>query len=346
MFLINMVKYMYKGDVKMKIRSVISKAVLNFKSNTTNTPPTSKTSGVSGVLTGINNSGNKEVENMVITNKVNKSIGDIIDYPTNLTKALTVGDSKSMKWLIEEAGKSQAATGKYPWTSYFNYMEKLKPSSGTPRQDLKGKIYDVKAFNKHIKDNVDLAGRGTRNGVVSSAKSLIVDYALITGNKLRYDQPERQAPNTEGIVNENFYLDCSSFIAWTMYNGGYKVPVEFNPLHGDYLSYTGSFVKWANNDTNDGDDRYAGHLAPVTDNSGKPGDLLVRHVYDPVTGEDTFDGHIVMIMDSYDNGYICAEFGSPTTGGRLRDRSISELKTNGYQLIDMEDYYNNPDNKR
>ncbi len=332
-----MVKYMYKGDVKMKIRSVISKAVLNFKSNTTNTPPTSKTSGVSGVLTGINNSGNKEVENMVITNKVNKSIGDIIDYPTNLTKALTVGDSKSMKWLIEEAGKSQAATGKYPWTSYFNYMEKLKPSSGTPRQDLKGKIYDVKAFNKHIKDNVDLAGRGTRNGVVSSAKSLIVDYALITGNKLRYEMSSaRQLPNTDGIVNEDFYLDCSSFTSWAIYNGGYKLPVDLNSAAtgNEYISNTISYKKWANDDINDGDSRYSGHLKNVDSSTGKPGDLLVT------------DAHIVMIVDTTKDGYMCAEFGSPTTGGRLRDRSISELKTKGYQLIDMEDYYNNPDNKR
>lgn len=201
-------------------------------------------------------------------------------------------------------------------------------SNDNPNVDLGATSFkNVENFNQYIKDNINSAGYGTRAGVVAAGLSLISGYNFATGKRLRYSQPLRQvntATNSvdqEGIVNENFYLDCSSFAWWSLYNGGFKIPV--NSTNQLYTAYTGNQEAWAKN---------TGNLK--SSENGKPGDFLIN------------SGHIVLIVGNYDGGYYCAEFSNPSSGAQITKRSFSELNNLGYNLMDMESYYSDSNNVR
>lgn len=198
---------------------------------------------------------------------------------------------------------------------YYNLSEAAIVSPNTPDIDLASTEYEtIDGFNEYIKTQVNSAGYGTRAAVVAAGIALIGDYIKATGKRLRYSQDGRQGENQEGIAKTNFYLDCSSFAWWAVYNGGFKQP-----------SYpqTGSQTTWAQG---------KGYLKSV--DAGQAGDFLIN------------SGHIVMIIGSYDDGYYCAEFKGRAYGGLITQRSYSSLSLSGYSLIDMEDYYNNVDNVR
>ena len=163
--------------------------------------------------------------------------------------------------------------------------------------------------------------------MVAAGLTLISGYNFATGKRLRYSQPLRQVNITtnsvdqEGIVNEKFYLDCSSFAWWALYNGGFKIPVDSsNKL---YTAYTGNQEAWARN---------TGNLKSYE--NGQPGDFLIN------------SGHIVLIVGNYDGGYYCAEFSSPSSGAQITKRSFSDLNNLGYSLMDMESYYSDSNNVR
>lgn len=196
--------------------------------------------------------------------------------------------------------------------NYYQASEGATESTNKPEADLSQTEYlTVDGFNQHIKSSVENAGYGTREGVVAAGVSLVGDYILATGKRLRYDQYRlggRQGPDTEGITNQNFYLDCSSFAWWAVYNGGFKTP-----------SYPQTLVQmgWA---------RGINSLKSV--DSGQPGDFLVS------------PAHIVLIIGIYEGGYYCAEFSSWGVGAKITKRNISSLSNSSYALIDMERYYN------
>ena len=207
----------------------------------------------------------------------------------------------------------------------YNTSQNASVTEQNPAEDLGATSFQtVDNFNQYIKDNVDVAGYGTRAGVVAAGLSLISGYNFATGKRLRYSQPYRQAQIQEGIVNQNFYLDCSSFAWWALYNGGFKIPT--NSSGYQYSPYTGDQISWARN-TNS--------LKPV--NTGKPGDFLIYH-------QSQARAHIVLIVGNYDDGYYCAEFSSPKNGAVVSKRSYEDLTYNGYQVMDMEEYYSNPEN--
>ncbi len=203
--------------------------------------------------------------------------------------------------------------------NYYDKTEKAPITSNNPSVDLKSTEYKtVENFNEHIKQNVQNAGYGTRAGVVAAGVSLISDYISATGKRLRYSQGSRQEQAVDGIVNENFYLDCSSFAWWALYNGGFKRPTD---------AYTGSQKQWAINNN---------CLTSV--NNGQAGDFLIVH--------NDAHQHIILIIGTYNGGYYCAEFKGIDYGGVISKRSISDLRTVGYQVINMEKYYSNSSNVR
>ena len=212
----------------------------------------------------------------------------------------------------------------------YNLFNESPVSSNTPAADLAStNVQTVENFNQIIKNNVNAAGYGSREGVVAAALSLVVGYPSITGRRLRYSMNYRQVNaanfvDQEGIVNEDFYLDCSSFAMWALYNGGYSPPL----LNGQPVSaYTGSQITWASQ---------SGMLTEIE--NGKPGDFLIRH-----QGEN---GHIVMIIGQYNDGYYCVEFSSPENGGLVTKRTYEDLHSSNYSRIDMESYYSNQSNVR
>jgi len=216
------------------------------------------------------------------------------------------GGSSGLVYSIEELDK------------YYELSQNAPKSNNKPYEDLADTDYrTVDEFNEHIKTSVEEAGYGTREGVVVAGVALIGDYIAATGKRLRYDQYTslggRQDSDKEGIVNENFFLDCSSFAWWAVYNGGFKLPSYPQTL---------SQMNWA---------RGEGILKNDV-SSGKPGDFLVN------------SGHIILIIGERENGYYCAEFTGWGTGGEITIRNMSSLSS--YQLIDMEKYYNDSSNVR
>lgn len=208
----------------------------------------------------------------------------------------------------------------------YNIFASAKESVNTPTQDLATTdVQTVENFNQIIKDNVNTAGYGTREGVVAAALSLVVGYPTITGSRLRYSQGYRQDYNTEGIVNDNFYLDCSSFAWWALYNGGFNIPKNADGT--DIPAYTGTQRNWALNNS-----------FTKSINEGQPGDFLVCH--------NSNAEHIVIIVGKYDEGYYCVEFSQPGEGGKMTMRKYTDLENAGYNLIDMDQYYNNASNVR
>ncbi len=222
---------------------------------------------------------------------------------------------------------------------YYELSQKAGESSNTPALDLINTVFgSVENFNNHIKFNVNNVGYGTREGVVAAALSLVGDYSKVTGKRLRYNQlagnhgiaTSRQETNTEGIVNEDFYLDCSSFAWFALYNGGYNLPKKESEIQdpdddGEVDAYTISQKNWAISN---------GYTGDIT--SGKPGDFLVS------------DSHIVVILGSYDEdgekGYYDAEFSSWGQGAKINKRSYDSL--GNYTLMNMDEYYNNDNNVR
>lgn len=294
-----------------------------------------------------------------VLDHINPNTGDIYVYNPNskyegyITKEflefnvlnhLTADDSGlwSVTYNPDYATISQSISANTYSLSDFNYerldLNTIKTlyevssnatvTDSTPAIDLGATSFkNVENFNQYIKDNVNAAGYGTRSGVVAAGLSLISGYIFATGKRLRYSQPLRQVNITtnsvdqEGIVNEKFYLDCSSFAWWALYNGGFKIPVDSsNQL---YTAYTGNQEAWARN---------TGNLKSYE--NGKPGDFLIN------------SGHIVLIVGNYDDGYYCAEFSSPSSGAQITKRSFSDLNNLGYSLMDMESYYSDSNNVR
>ena len=216
-------------------------------------------------------------------------------------------------------------------TDMYKISSSATVSVNTPGEDLKASGFEsVDNFNKFIKQNVEIAGYGSRAGVVAAALSLVYGYSESTGKRLRYSMDYRQVNTNnvvdqEGIVNEDFYLDCSSFAMWALYNGGYNNPLQSNGQA--VTAYTGSQITWASQ---------AGMLTQIE--NGKPGDFLIRH--------QGTQGHIVMIIGQYNDGYYCVEFSSPEKGGLITQRTYDDLHASNYNRIDMESYYNNPSNVR
>lgn len=208
-------------------------------------------------------------------------------------------------------------------------------STNKPAIDLQDTQFKtVENFNQYIKDNVKNAGYGTRAGVVAAGLSLVGGYTFATGKRLRYQQaasvyPEipydRQASNVEGIVNDEFYLDCSSFVWWAVYNGGYQIPT--NNTGEDVIANTWFQQNWAENNN---------AIGSLTE--GKPGDFLVYNKGN--------QGHIVMIIGKYDAGYYVVEFSSWEEGAQINKRDFTSLENSGYELINMDQYYDNSTNVR
>jgi hypothetical protein len=205
----------------------------------------------------------------------------------------------------------------YDFEDYYNICANTTETNNTPAEDLLSTEYGtVDNFNQHIKDSVKAAGFGTRSGVVASAVALVGDYAKATGKRLRYqNQPLRQEPGVEGIVNDNFYLDCSSLAWWALYNGGFSLPSCDAKAH--------SILAWGDSQN---------YLKTPGSGVGQPGDYLVN------------SKHIMLIVGTYDGGYYCAEEVKMGYGARIGKAGYSYAQE--YSLLDMTDYYNDQNNVR
>ena len=178
----------------------------------------------------------------------------------------------------------------------------------------------LEEFNNLIASNVDDAGYGTRAGVVAASVTLIAELGNNYSVKIPYfwggghGQMKVGASGNWGSSSCQAYangqsydycgLDCSGFAAWAIYNGGFNIAARtagtFQNLPGARrVSLKGRAVL-------------------------QPGDLLES------------SGHVVIVVEVTDSGYVCAEASGNSTGVLFTTRSF---KPSGYWGVDMEGFY-------
>lgn len=178
----------------------------------------------------------------------------------------------------------------------------------------------LEEFNNLIASNVDDAGYGTRAGVVAASVTLIAELGNNYSVKIPYfwggghGQMQVGASGNWGSSSCQAYangqsydycgLDCSGFAAWAIYNGGFNIAARtagtFQNLPGARrVSLKGSAVL-------------------------QPGDLLES------------SGHIVIVVEVTDSGYVCAEASGNSTGVLFTTRSFNP---SGFWGVDMEGFY-------
>ena len=218
--------------------------------------------------------------------------------------------------VVDVVADCRGTEGDYDLEAYYEASQAATESTAQPSLDLQNaKTYKTVAeFNQHIKDNVSSAGYGTREGVVAAGISLVGDYIMETGKRLRYDQVRRQNPETEGIGQLDFYMDCSSFAWWALYNGGFKLPCSATSTEQ---------LSWAQSN---------GLAETPGTGVGKAGDFLISN------------GHAALIIGTYDDGYYIAEFSNWGTGAPISKYSYDS--TARYKVINMDSYYSDTNNVR
>ena len=180
----------------------------------------------------------------------------------------------------------------------------------------------LEEFNNLITSNVNDAGYGTRAGVVAAAVTLIGELGDNYNVKVPYFWGGGHGRVADGVVanwgsnechtyaNGTSYnycgLDCSGFVSWAIYNGGYNM----------YPMSSGSFSNLA------GAKRVSLKNSAVL----QPGDLLDSN------------GHVILVVDIDEESkeYICAEASGNTTGVLF---SRHPFNLSGYWGVDLEGFY-------
>jgi len=202
-------------------------------------------------------------------------------------------------------------------TRLSTYLE----SNGSTIENMENFIYDSVSSN----------GKGTREGVVTAAVSLINYLAdnfdvripyYWGGSYQRYGVDENFGSATKASCSDStcyYYdgLDCSGFVSWAIKNGGYNMERKT----------TRKFHS-----------AFSGNSCNVTDPNcvGKPGDLI-----------NSANCHVQMIVavDEESGKYFIAE----STGGAgviMHEQSIhvSNCGNKETRILFMDEFYNNPSN--
>lgn len=181
----------------------------------------------------------------------------------------------------------------------------------------------LEEFNNLIASNVENSGYGTDAGVVAAAVTLIAELGnnydvkipyfwggghgqMITGSEGNWGSNQCRA-SANGRIYDYCGLDCSGFVAWAIWNGGFNIAArvtgQFQDLPGaERVSLSSSSAVLA------------------------PGDLLESN------------SHIVLVIgvDEETNEYICAEASGYTTGVLFTRRPFSR---SGYWGVRMSGFY-------
>ena len=188
---------------------------------------------------------------------------------------------------------------------------------------LESKGTSLEEFNNLIASNVEDAGYGTRAGVVAAAVTLIAELGnnydvkipyfwggghgqMITGAEGNWGSNQCRA-SANGRIYDYCGLDCSGFVAWAIWNGGFNIAARV----------TGQFQ-----------DLPGAERVSLSSSSAvlEPGDLLESN------------SHIVLVIgvDEETNEYICAEASGYTTGVLFTRRPFSR---SGYWGVRMSGFY-------
>ncbi len=228
---------------------------------------------------------------------------------------------------VDAKNNSSSSSGSFSTNS--STTESCSQLSGKSLADtLSEKNSSIEAFNEKIKSSIESAGKGTREGVVAAALSITSNLCEEYSVRLPYkwggghNSKINLADGSWGANLPSVYyneagvaylyegLDCSGFVSWAIYNGGYNFPITSSE---DFLKY---------GQTHDMSDSYV----------AKPGDL-VHH-----------SGHIMMIVGVNEDAktYDVAEAANSKDGVRVRTMKFSGESSN--KIIDMSQYYDNKAN--
>jgi len=188
---------------------------------------------------------------------------------------------------------------------------------------LSSKGSSLESFNSIIEKNVKKAGYATRAGVVAAGVTLVAELGNVYGVKVPYfwggghsgsidlyanaTWGSSACHTTANGQNYNYCgLDCTGFVAWALYNGGFIPSTRTN------------FTKM------DGAKRVSlkDDYAVV-----QPGDLLES------------SGHAVLVVgvDDKTKQYICVEASGNEYGIQFTRRSFGST---GYWGVNLDDFYN------
>ena len=188
---------------------------------------------------------------------------------------------------------------------------------------LQSKGSSLEEFNNLIASNVENSGYGTDAGVVAAAVTLIAELGnnydvkipyfwggghgqMITGAEGNWGSNQCRT-SANGRIYDYCGLDCSGFVAWAIWNGGFKIAAR---TAGDFQNLPGA------------------ERVSLSSSSAvlSPGDLLESN------------SHIVLVIgvDEATNEYICAEASGYTTGVLFTRRPFSR---SGYWGVKMAGFY-------
>ena len=232
--------------------------------------------------------------------------------------AIPLGAHSSL--LSLDSGIKSSSTGNIDYGDYVLSSDGHQILHEPLSSFLESKGTSLEEFNNLISSNVENAGYGTRAGVVSAAVTLIAELGNNYSVKIPYFWGGGHGVIANGAdgswgssachtyANGNSYnycgLDCSGFVPWAIYNGGFKI----SPLTtGGFQSLPGA------------------KRVTLTDSAIlQPGDLLESAT------------HIVLIVGIEGNQYVCAEASGNTTGVLFTRRSFNESR---YWGVNMDGFY-------
>ena len=232
--------------------------------------------------------------------------------------AIPLGAHSSL--LSLDSGIKSSSTGNIDYGDYVLSSDGHQILHEPLSSFLESKGTSLEEFNNLIASNVEDAGYGTRAGVVSASVTLIAELGNNYGVKIPYFWGGGHGVIANGAdgswgssachtyANGNSYnycgLDCSGFVPWAIYNGGFNI----SPLTtGGFQSLPGA------------------QRVTLTDSAIlQPGDLLES------------SGHIVLIVGIEGNQYVCAEASGNTTGVLFTRRSFDEPR---YWGVNMDGLY-------
>lgn len=179
---------------------------------------------------------------------------------------------------------------------------------------LLSKGTSIEEFNALIAANVNNAGYGSRGGVVSAAVTLIGEMNKY-GVRIPYVWGGGHGAISNGASaswGNGSGLDCSGFISWAIYNGGYRFSTSSS-----------------------GDFRKVGEVVNLDQKEAvlQPGDILWK------------SGHVALVVgiDHVSREYITAEALGARYGVLFQRRKFN---ARSYYGVRMESYYNNTGNIR
>ena len=230
----------------------------------------------------------------------------------------------------------------------LNFYKGKENNYSAPVNALNNKNITIKEFNDFIKNTIS-DNYKTKDEVILAGLALS-EYTLITGENFRYSSSLANRTMLEGIEEET-YLDCSSFVFWSLYNGGYKWPeINENQKEEYYQIISVDNSSDSSKEYNDGIINNNFELSawakvnkilksPQTNKANK-GDFLL------VNNESVSGRHIMMVVDSDEEGYYVLEERGEINGLILNKRPYEEIIEKGYNIVDMQEYYENSNNKK